>query len=494
MVKKATILSFLSGGLSLSLEVLWIRIFSFYASSIPQAFSIILALFLLGIALGSLIGKNFCKLGKASIDYIGKVFIIAAFFDLVAIGLISYSPTILTFSISVIGIAMLRGIIFPIVHHLGSENRKTGAAISNVYFANVLGCTLAPIFIGFYLLDIFNTQQTYFIVILITFITSLFCIKKLFLKIFTFSAIITVSALIFLPEKIITTLSQRKDLFLEKIIENKHGFIQIYANKENEHIVFGSNVYDGMLNIDIDHNTNGIHRAYLLSAIAPKAKNVLVVGLSTGSWVSVLSAMPYLESITVIELNPAYTELAYFYPAMEKVLQDKRIKIVTDDGRRWLTKNKTAKFDFILMNTTFYWRNYATNLLSQDFLTLTKQHLNENGFVYFNTTGLLDSLFTTRQVYPYTYKYSNMSIGSLQPIERLTEENVSRALSQLTWQSGIKILETFEKVKLGTEVILKDQIIPYEQIDFSHFKRPLEVITDKNMITEYKFGILFDTP
>ena len=70
MTKKAMLLSFLGGFLSLSIEVIWIRLFSFQTGSLPQAFSLTLALFLLGIACGSLVGKQVCQEGKASIDYI----------------------------------------------------------------------------------------------------------------------------------------------------------------------------------------------------------------------------------------------------------------------------------------------------------------------------------------------------------------------------------------------------------------------------------------
>ncbi len=57
ITRKAMLLSFLSGFLSLGLEVIWIRLFSFYGITLPQIFSLTLALFLLGIACGSLIGK-----------------------------------------------------------------------------------------------------------------------------------------------------------------------------------------------------------------------------------------------------------------------------------------------------------------------------------------------------------------------------------------------------------------------------------------------------
>lgn len=165
ITKKAIILSFLSGFLSLGLEVIWIRLFSFYGASLPQIFSLTLALFLLGIAYGSLIGKNLCQSGKGNINYIGYSFIFSALLDCLAIALLIYFPIQGIFGIFIISIffcALARGIVFPIVHHLGAEQKKTGAAISNVYFANVVGCTISPILIGFYLLDILPRNKPIF--------------------------------------------------------------------------------------------------------------------------------------------------------------------------------------------------------------------------------------------------------------------------------------------------------------------------------------------
>ncbi|KYK72268.1 hypothetical protein SA3096_10810 [Aggregatibacter actinomycetemcomitans serotype e str. SA3096] len=51
ITKKAIILSFLSGFLSLGLEVIWIRLFGFYGLSLPQIFSLTLALFFIGYRL-----------------------------------------------------------------------------------------------------------------------------------------------------------------------------------------------------------------------------------------------------------------------------------------------------------------------------------------------------------------------------------------------------------------------------------------------------------
>lgn len=499
ITKKAIILSFLSGFLSLGLEVIWIRLFSFYGATLPQIFSLTLALFLLGIACGSLVGKRLCQSGKGNINYIGYSFIFSSLLDCLAIGLLIFFPLQGMFGIFIVAIffcALARGVVFPIVHHLGAEQKKTGAAISNVYFANVLGCTISPILIGFYLLDIFTTQQTYFLIILTTLLTAVFCVKEKWLKMATTLATVIVIITAFTaPEEIIHSLAQRTDddgkpLKLEKLIENKHGFIQVYLNDENDELVFGTNVYDGMLNTNLTNNHNGIERAYLLPIIAPHAKNILVIGLSTASWTRVLTSMPELESMTVIELNLAYPQLAGMYPEMRKFLQDKRVNLITDDGRRWLNKNPEKKFDFILMNTTFHWRNYSTNLLSKEFLTLTKAHLNPNGFIYFNTTSSLDAHYTSKVAFPYSYSYMNMSLASLNPIPELTKEQVEYNLSRLKWEDGQPVFNSQEALENGTNQILSKPLIPYEKIDFSELNRKPEIITDANMITEYKYGLL----
>ena len=194
--------------------------------------------------------------------------------------------------------------------------------------------------------------------------------------------------------------------------------------------------------------------------------------------------------MTVIELNPAYPQLAGMYPEMRKFLQDKRVNLITDDGRRWLNKNPEKKFDFILMNMTFHWRNYSTNLLSKEFLTLTKAHLNPNGFIYFNTTSSLDAHYTSKVVFPYSYSYMNMSLASLNPIPELTKEQVEHNLSRLKWENVQPVFNSQEALENGTNQILGKPLIPYEKIDFSELNRKPEIITDANMITEYKYGLL----
>ena len=86
------LISFFSGFLSLSQEILWMRIISFAGMSVPQTFSFTLALFLVGISIGAIIGKKICKLREnLQLSNIGIIFFIAALVDLLLIVLVYFS-------------------------------------------------------------------------------------------------------------------------------------------------------------------------------------------------------------------------------------------------------------------------------------------------------------------------------------------------------------------------------------------------------------------
>ena len=94
--------------------------------------------------------------------------------------------------------AAIRGIAFPLIHHIGTQQIKTGSQISNVYFSNVFGSFIAPLLISFVALDYLNTQQVYILVCILTLTISILCFNQNKIKIIisVFSAI-SLSLLLF---------------------------------------------------------------------------------------------------------------------------------------------------------------------------------------------------------------------------------------------------------------------------------------------------------
>lgn len=488
------IISFFSGFLSLSQEIIWMRLISFLGMSVPQTFSYTLALFLVGIAIGAHVGKRICQKSKEiEIPYLGNIFLIAAFIDILLIIFVYLYSHYFTSSVLVLGVcvvicASIRGIIFPIVHHVGTQVSKSGAQISNVYFSNVFGSALAPLLIGFVALDFFNTQQVYLIVCLLTLFIAALCQRNNSFRILFFSFSLIPFSLIFIPEKIFYEFSKnsyQENLYPNLILENKHGVIQVYENQKDQ-IIFGANVYDGKLNTDIFHNSNGIDRAYLIAALNSKAENVLVIGLSTGSWAKVLSLMPNIKKLTIIEINPNYIELIKKYPEVKGLIDDPRVEIVIDDGRKWLKKNNSQKFDTILMNTTWHWRAYGSNLLSFDFMNIIEQRLATNGLAFYNTTESMNAYFTAKKVFPYVYQYKFFVLGAKHP-QKLNIDTLTHNLCLMKDPISQKsIFNDLNECIKAAHIIYSNELIPFEKIQLN--KRDKQVITDDNMITEFKYG------
>ncbi|MFV1994771.1 MAG: spermidine synthase, partial [Verrucomicrobiales bacterium] len=182
--------------------------------------------------------------------------------------------------------------------------------------------------------------------------------------------------------------------------------------------VFGGGTYDGRTNVDPTpgRDINRIMRAYATAAFHESPRRILMIGLGSGSWLQVLANHPDVGRIVTIEINPGYVEIMRHYGEISSVIDNPKSKIVFDDGRRYL-QHSDEKFDLIVQNTIVFWRGHSTNVLSREYLELSKQHLAPGGIIYYNSTTSAASQRTGAEVFPYAMRFQNMIIGSETPIE-----------------------------------------------------------------------------
>lgn len=493
----ARLLSFGVGFLSLAQEILYVRLVGFAYESLPGAFAFVLVFFLLGIALGALAGRRRCARGGDLRVAGGVVLMVAAAVDLLVPTLaarVAGTPfTPLLLGLIIAATAALKSVLFPIAHELGSMS--TGAAIgrsvSKVYASNIAGATLGPLVVGFALLDVVSLEHAFRLVAIGTGLLGAACLARARPR---SAAAATLAALAagawasLAPVGLVAEYAFRAGGATppRQIVETRSGIVHTVPHDRGGDTVYGSNVYDGRINTDLRVNSNGIHRVYVMAALHPRPARVLVLGLSAGSWVRVLAQFPGVERIDVVEINPGYLDVIRRHPEVAPILDDPRVRIDIDDGRRWLVRHPERRYDLIVMNTSFYWRAYATNLLSREFLGLVRSRLAPGGIAAYNTTGSPDVLWTAREVFPFVRRYVNFVFAAEHDFVAALEANKARVWS--IGPPGTPLLRPSDPADV--QAVASMLAVPFaapETIAKAH-ARPLEVISDDNMITEYRYG------
>lgn len=490
------------GFLSLSQEILWVRLGAFSFSGAPQIFSFVLANYLIGIALGAQVGKWFC--GRGSDLYLvgGATLLLAAVTDILtptfAPWVLRSGATLPLAALALIATAAIKSVLFPIAHHLGSNQSgsRIGSSVSKVYFGNILGSTLGPIVTGFYLLDRFSTEACFIIVGMGSLVLGVLMLFKSAPGLLRHATLalgllaILASRPWSVPEAL-ATLADRKavNLPISHMVQNKHGILHTLAVKGGGDITIGGNVYDGHISADMDKNLNHLERAYILAAAHPAPKRVLVVGLSTGAWARVVLGFPGVESMDIVEINPGYIELISQYPEVSPVLSDKRVKIHIDDGRRWLKRHPAAQYDLIVQNTTFHWRSNITNLVSREYFSELKSHLRPGGMVAVNTTQSLDVLRTAVEVFDQVFKFGSFAYGSDHDIRFKPEVAMQRLQACRIDERPAFLPKHFEPGGIA-HTIAHQGFTPAAHVLAQPRPVPAEVVTDQNMLTEFRHGKL----
>jgi spermidine synthase len=384
-------------------------------------------------------------------------------------------------------------VLFPIVHHLGSlaQGPRVGRSVSRIYFGNIIGATLGPLVTGFAALDYLSVDECFGIAAAMCLLASFACVLKsatpklvlLTLVAAMMSSAIASSSLRPGPGSL-AQLAEGGPQAMTHFIANRHGVVHTSRTQVGD-IVFGGNVYDGVAAVNVDANPNRLDRLYMLATLQPKLKSVLFVGLSAGAWVRAMEGFPSVERIDVVEINPAYVELIRAYPQLAPLLDDPRIHIHIDDGRRWLRRNPDSRFDAIVQNTTYHWRANAGNLLSREYFQAVKQHLNPGGIMVTNATGSSDVLATAQAVFAYAYRYTNFLYASDHPLS-----------PDLAGFSAIRRPDggafTFEASPANSVVVLlANARLDPVGLFLTRHNFDAEVITDDNLLSEYRHGRRF---
>jgi len=430
----ALVIAAASGFIALSYEILWYRVIAFASWGLPASFGLLLGAYLFGIAIGSRLAGRFCK-DDAKAGDTRQLRALAAFTfvaNVVAWSVVPFfgwtakrwdwPPALGLVAIA----AGLLGAILPVVSHYGIKaDDRAGQRLSYVYLANIVGSSAGSLVTGFVFLDTWPLATIGAIIAVLG-----LCLVGLLVvlsdlrssaRLGSLAALALAGAVLVkgtpaaydrIWERLLYKGKFEADTTFAEVIETKSGVITV----TQDGTVYGGGAYDGRFNTSIVHDRNGIMRAYGIGALHPAPKRVLMIGLASGSWATVIQHLPDLEHLTIVEINPGYTKLVENHPEVRGILHDPKVSIVIDDGRRWLHRHPSDRFDVIVMNTTWHWRAHITNLLSTEFMQLARGHLAQGGLFYFNTTSSPDVQKTAATVFPHAMRVYNFMAVSDAPL------------------------------------------------------------------------------
>lgn len=487
-----------TGYISLSQEIVWIKVIGSADHGRPETFAHALGFYLIGLAAGAIVGRRIQqRLGLGALRYVAVM--VAAggclFFLTMPLGALIHGyadgPGLFVLLLGAAATSFAMGGVFPLLCAEGvSDQDAPGHGVSRVILANVLGATAGPLLTGFVLLQIETLQHN----ILMLSVACLLMAQVLW----WFApdtqwrregaAVAAVGALAMLVVQ-----GPFYTLFLERLhfgtdgytpgyeylVEGRGAIVGVWPS----HFEYGDGLYDGGFFMSPVTNENMISRAYFVTALHPAPRRVLEIGLGTGSWARVLADNPVTDTLTIVELNPEYVRMMYHFPSVATVLDDPKVDLHFDDGRRWMARNPGRRFDAIVINGTWHWRSGATHILSAEFLQEAKQHLTPGGVLYWNTTGSLDVIYTASGVFKHVTRYLNFVAGSDAPF----------AVDSATRRAAIDAYRgpngSLPFAPGGAYVQARHELIdtPTEDVA-ADFRRANDLwyITDDNMATEFK--------
>lgn len=423
----ALVLAFLSGFIALSYEILWYRAYSFMSMGTADTFGAMLGAYLTGLAAGALAIRRLCRdRGEGAGASLKR-----ALFGLLLCSTVAgylVVPVLAAFAVRgwswkaglpLVGVAAAGlGTVFPVATHLFIDpDERVGRRVSYVYLANILGSTAGSLLTGFVLMDHLSLGGIHEVLAFLGLGLALFLVDRR-------RDAAGVAALALLAGGIGTSpfagIYERLQLKsacppgyrFAHVVETKSGVITV--NEKGQ--IFGGGIYDGAYNTGLEDDRNTILRCYALADLRPATRDVLMIGLSSGSWATVIANNPTVERFTIVEINPGYLRLLPEYPAVAGLLQNPKVTVEIDDGRRWLVRHEDRRFDAIVANATFHWRSNATNLLSAEFLELVRSRLRPGGYYYYNTTESGRVLKTGCSTFPYALKVGGFLAVSDAPL------------------------------------------------------------------------------
>jgi len=454
-----------SGFVTISTQVAWTRILTMVIGSSTYAFSIVVALFLIGLAGGAwFIGRKdrSAKVRRTLVivESITAVSLVASLYVvnklpwlLVNLGLkLSIASwagllglQILSATLLVLVPALLMGMVMPLVLVWATgDQAKTVARVGRAYAVNTIGAIAGAFLTGFVLIPKTSTK---FALLLSSFVCVIVAgiayrpdptkpdpVLKRSLVVGAIPGVLLIMMIFLTPrmnladlsigayDSLVRVLAQTREGVTENSDQpNASGVHQLLMYDEGPTATVSVRRDDGVISMAINGRTNASDSIYDMPTqvmlgqlplfVAPRIEKGLIIGFATGITLGSMLKSP-IESVTCIELEPGTVAGSRFFEHVNHLpLYDPRSRLIIDDARTYL-RVTPERYDIIVSEPSHPWVPGVANLFTQEFFELGRARLNDQGiFVQWvqiyqlSTESLRSVLATYTRVFPHVLMF-----------------------------------------------------------------------------------------
>jgi spermidine synthase len=240
---------------------------------------------------------------------------------------------------------------------------------------------------------------------------------------------------------------------------------------------------------------------HLTTLAATHPRSILVIGCGAGITAGAVSIDPLVERVTIVEIEPLVPQAAahYFSEANFDVIRNPKVQVRIDDGRHYLLKSE-ERFDGITVDPLDPWVKGAANLYTKEFLEAMKQHLNPGGTVtmyiqLFETDldAVKSSLATFFEVFPNGTVWGNpyhgqghdmVLLGEVEPLRI----DLDRMEQRVDYRGDSKMAQSLTEVGMNAPV---DLFATYagRALDLKPWLHGAAINRDRNLRMQYLAGI-----
>lgn len=413
----------LSGLTALGAQVVWTRLLSLLLGPSVYTFSIILAVFLLGLGLGSSAGSLLVRGRRDPLAMLGWCqFLLVAAIGWAAFSVdawlpywpvdprLSLSPW-LTFQLdlarclwAILPAACLWGASFPLALAAAApQHEDSGRTVGAVYAANTVGAIIGAVAFSIVIIPALGTFWAQRILIAVAAVSAVLVLltrlrtairaegRRASLAAIMGGAVAApVAAALFFYG--VPPVPNELYVLGREIMNPDFTSTVLYVGEGMNSSVAVSKGEDGSRSFHVSGKSEaGSHPVpmrlqrmlgHLPALLNPKPRSVLVVGFGAGVTAGSFVTYPEIERIVICEIEPLIPQKisGFFSEENYNVVNDPRVEIVYDDARRFVLTSK-EKFDIITSDPIHPWVKGSAALYTKEYFELVKQHLKPGGMV-----------------------------------------------------------------------------------------------------------------